>query len=209
MILSFSFFPRFSLSLVWPFLFHWRWLRECVSNRCEGKTLLEWGRHFALSERSFNLIEIDLSGNSYSEQVLHLIVDRLLEEKRNWTSIDTRHIHWTIESDNSTAIAEFVRLFEGNSVLRELDLSDNAFGPLGARALKPILLNNPRLRSFASTTTDWDQMEDVVIAEGLTESHPAACGEAEPSSEKDCNGRNRLESSSIELAKAFSHWLRL
>ena len=151
-----------------------------------------------------NLVEIDLSGNSYSEQVLHLIVDRLLEEKKIERALLHDIFTGRLKATIPPAIAEFVRLFEGNGVLRELDLSDNAFGPLGARALKPILLNNPSIEVLRINNNGLGPDGGRVIAEGLTESHQLHAEKHNLRLRKIVMGRNRLESSSIELAKAFS-----
>ena len=153
-----------------------------------------------------NLVEIDLAGNSYSEEVVRLIVDKFAGEKQIERAILKDMFTGRLKSTIPPAIGEFVRLFEENSRLTMLDLSDNAFGPLGARALKPILVNNPSIEVLHINNNGLGPEGGRIIAEGLVESFEVNVVKngGRVALRTIVIGRNRLESSSIELAKAIS-----
>ena len=152
------------------------------------------------------ITELDLSGNSYSEEVIEFLI-RQFESNKNikrafLSDLFTGRLKVTIPP----AITEFVRLFDGNSALVELDLSDNAFGPMGAHALKPILINNPSIEILRINNNGLGPDGGRIIAKGLTESYELNVLKKgnKLSLKTIVMGRNRLESSSIDLARSFS-----
>jgi Ran GTPase-activating protein 1 len=152
-----------------------------------------------------NIQSIHLSGNSFSEEVIEIIVDRMRQNK---------HIKKAILSDIFTgrskctippSILSFARLFHGNSSLVELDLSDNAVGAPGAKALISIIVENRSLQTLRINNNGLGPAGGLIIAEALVELAKLHQENGTVSQlKKLVIGRNRLECSSVRIAEALS-----
>lgn len=150
-----------------------------------------------------------LSGNTFAAEAVKEL-SKSLKELESLTSVNASDIFTTrLQTEVPPSIDAFADAFRDKEKLTELDLSDNALGPSGAKALGELLRTNHNLRTLRVHNDGLGQDGGKHIAAALL-------GKSGIEEEEDVDpqrvaklttfisGRNRLENPGAEaLAKTF------
>ncbi|KAJ2606312.1 Ran GAP Rna1 [Coemansia sp. RSA 1722] len=159
--------------------------------------------------RSFeNLEEIRLNGNTIGAEAAKALADVLRTRTTLKASVATFHDIFTgrLKDEVKESVVAICDALSELPNLIELNLSDNAFGPLGAEAMSDFLKKHTGLQILKLNNNGLGIQGGTTIAQSLLECQ-AECEKLgkEPSLHTLICGRNRLENGSAPaFSKAFA-----
>ena len=156
-------------------------------------------------EETKNLATVCLSGNTVGVEAAKSLA-AAIKNKHSITEVDL-HDCFTgrMKEEVPVAIEAFCKAFLELPNLRKVDFSDNAFGPIGAKAVFEYLSNATNLQELIINNNGLGPEGGKIIGEALVLcSQKCKSIGAKSSLKKVSIGRNRLENGSMEaLGKAF------
>ncbi|TPX38149.1 hypothetical protein SmJEL517_g00376 [Synchytrium microbalum] len=153
-----------------------------------------------------NLSEVVFSGNTVGVEAgrafAAALKDKILIQKVNLSDMFTGRLREEIP----LVLDAFAEALEDKEHLVEVDMSDNAFGPAGAKPLMRLLSNNRHIQVLRFNNNGLGIEGGRLIASALLEAQETNVKEGKTSSLRVfIAGRNRLESKGAEhLSKVFA-----
>ncbi|RKO92071.1 hypothetical protein BDK51DRAFT_11404, partial [Blyttiomyces helicus] len=151
------------------------------------------------------LTEIRLSGNTFGVEAARAIAAALKDKHELRVIGFSDMFTGRLKDEIPLALDAFVEAFEDKVHLEVLDLSDNAFGPAGAKPLMKLLTNNRNIQILRLNNNGLGIEGGRLISEALVAAGDLNKKASTPSSLRVVvAGRNRLESKGAEyLSAAF------
>ncbi|KAL2917241.1 Ran GAP Rna1 [Polyrhizophydium stewartii] len=152
-----------------------------------------------------DLEEVRLGGNSFGVEAARAIAAALKPKNSLKVVGFSDMFTGRLKDEIPLALEAFAEAFEDKKHLVDLDLSDNAFGPAGARPLMRLLINNRHIQTLRLNNNGLGIEGGRLISEALIEAQKKNDAEGRASALRVViAGRNRLESAGAgHLAKAF------
>ncbi|KAI8590193.1 hypothetical protein BDZ88DRAFT_415848 [Geranomyces variabilis] len=152
-----------------------------------------------------DLTEIRLSGNTFGVEAGRAIAQALKGQYSLQTASLSDMFTSRLRNEIPLVLEALVEALEDKTSLRELDLSDNAFGPAGAEPLQRLLVNNRHIQTLRLYNNGLGIEGARLVSEALVKAADKNREEGRASSLKVVYiGRNRMESPGImHLCKAF------
>eukprot|EP01102_Stenamoeba_stenopodia_P003012 TRINITY_DN12941_c0_g1_i1.p1 TRINITY_DN12941_c0_g1~~TRINITY_DN12941_c0_g1_i1.p1 ORF type:complete len:404 (-),score=144.47 TRINITY_DN12941_c0_g1_i1:87-1298(-) len=157
------------------------------------------------------LTSVKLSGNTFAAAAIQALA-ATLKEIETLTSVNASDIFVSrLQTEVPPSILAFSDALRDKEKLTELDLSDNALGPSGAKALGTLISTNHSIRTLRVNNDGLGQDGGKHIAAALLgREHNGTNNDQDPEPEKIAKietfvcGRNRLENPGAEaLSKTF------
>ncbi|KAJ3284137.1 hypothetical protein HK104_010081 [Borealophlyctis nickersoniae] len=151
------------------------------------------------------LTEIRLSGNTFGVEAAKAIAEALRDQPLLRVAGLSDMFTGRLKDEIPLALEALGDALEDKVHLVELDLSDNAFGPAGAKPLMKLLTNNRNIQILRLNNNGLGIEGGRLIAEALVAAQSKNVAESRQSSLRVIvTGRNRLESKGAEyLSEAF------
>ncbi|KAJ2851730.1 Ran GAP Rna1 [Coemansia brasiliensis] len=153
-----------------------------------------------------NLEEVQLNGNTIGAEAAKVLADVLRTKKT--LKVATLHDIFTgrLKDEVKESVIAICDALGELPELVEVNMSDNAFGPLGAEAMSPFLTKHTRLEVLKLNNNGLGIQGGQTIARALLENQAESEKQGKaPSLHTLVCGRNRLENGSApEFAKAFA-----
>ncbi|KAJ3150248.1 hypothetical protein HDU89_003337 [Geranomyces variabilis] len=152
-----------------------------------------------------DLTEIRLSGNTFGVEAGRAMAQALKGQYSLQTASLSDMFTSRLRNEIPLVLEALVEALEDKTSLRELDLSDNAFGPAGAEPLQRLLVNNRHIQTLRLYNNGLGIEGARLVSEALVKAADKNREEGRASSLKVVYiGRNRMESPGImHLCKAF------
>ncbi|KAJ3315859.1 hypothetical protein HDV04_000066 [Boothiomyces sp. JEL0838] len=180
-----------------------------VYNEIQGKGLklntAEDVKSYCEAIEQLKLTEISLGGNTYGVEACKAIADALKDQEELSVVKFSDMFTGRLKDEIPLCLDAFVLAFENKKKLVEVDLSDNAFGPAGAKPLMRLLINNRNIEILRLNNNGLGIEGARLISEALVEAHEKNVKEGTPDKLKVIvAGRNRMESPGVgHLSKAL------
>ena len=151
------------------------------------------------------LTEVRLSGNTFGVEAARAIAEALSSQEQLKVAILSDMFTGRLKDEIPLALDALVDALLNKKHLVELDLSDNAFGPAGAKPLMRLLTGNRGIQTLRLNNNGLGIEGGRLIAEALVKAQELNVKEGRvPALQVVVAGRNRLESTGAShLAKAF------
>ena len=148
-----------------------------------------------ISSQSATLTSIKLGGNTFGVEACRAIAAAMHTCGQMESAYLGDLFTGRLKTEIPPSLDAFVDALLGKSCLVHLDLSDNAFGPAGARPLQKLLVGNRNIQVLKLNNNGLGIEGGRLVAEALSEAHGlnAAQGSSDQLRVVVC-GRNRLES---------------
>ncbi|KAI8812128.1 hypothetical protein BJ742DRAFT_668096, partial [Cladochytrium replicatum] len=181
----------------------------------EGQSLkLESADHVAkyVEEiRSKDHVEVRLSGNTLGVDAARAIA-AALKEKHNLKVVNLSDIFTgRLKAEIPLALEAFVDALVDKKFMTDLDLSDNAFGPIGAAPLTELLKKNTAIQNLRLNNNGLGIDGGKLVAQALTEAAEQLTSDGSKYSLRSITiGRNRMETpGATHIAKALAKHTKL
>lgn len=151
------------------------------------------------------LQQICLSGNTFGVEACRAIAEALKKQTDIEEVLFADMFTGRLKDEIPLALDAIVEALEDKKKLVKLDLSDNAFGPAGAKPLMRLLTNNRNIQFLLLNNNGLGIEGARLISESLVEAHELNLKHNTPDQLKMIiAGRNRMESpGATHLAKAL------
>ncbi|KAH6571343.1 hypothetical protein BASA50_007304 [Batrachochytrium salamandrivorans] len=168
-------------------------------------TAADVAEYVAEIEALEGLTVVRLGGNTFGVEAARAIAAALKAKDQLKVIGFSDMFTGRLKDEIPLALEAFVEAFEDKKFLVDLDLSDNAFGPAGAKPLMRLLINNRNIETLRLNNNGLGIEGGRLVSEALVEAQTLNEAEGRRSSLKVVIfGRNRLESAGARhLAKAF------